>query len=54
LLARYVGPVAKILAERAASRAANEKALYLALAEHVQNPSERARFLRDAGYSQVN
>jgi serine/threonine protein kinase len=54
LLARYVGPVAKILAERAAARAANERALYVAIAEHVQNPAERARFLRDAGYPRSN
>ncbi len=54
LLARYVGPVAKILVERAAARAGNEKALYAMLAEHVQNPAERARFLRDAGYPQAN
>jgi serine/threonine protein kinase len=54
LLARHVGPVAKILAERAAPRAANEKALFLALAEHIQNPAERAQFLRDAGYPQIN
>jgi hypothetical protein len=50
LLARYLGPVAKILAERAAPRAASEQALYAALAEHLQNPAERARFLQDAGY----
>jgi serine/threonine protein kinase len=54
LLARYVGPVAKILAERAAAHSPSEKALYAALAEHVQNPAERAHFLRDAGYPQVN
>ena len=52
LLARYLGPVAKILAERAASRAASEQALYSALAEHLQDPAERARFLRDAGFPQ--
>jgi len=50
LLARYLGPVARILAERAAPRAASEQALYAALAEHLQNPAERARFLHDAGF----
>jgi serine/threonine protein kinase len=50
LLARYLGPVAKILAERAAPRAATEQALYATLAEHLQDPAERARFLRDAGF----
>ena len=54
LLARCVGPVAKILVERAAARVNDERALYGMLAEHVQNPSERSRFLRDAGYSQSN
>ncbi len=54
LITRYVGPVAKILVERAAARAENEKRLYGLLAEHVQNPAERARFLRDAGYPQAN
>jgi serine/threonine protein kinase len=52
LLARYLGPVSKILAERAAARAANEKALYGLLAEHLQNTAERSRFLSDAGYPQ--
>jgi serine/threonine protein kinase len=54
LLARYVGPVAKILVERAAARTENEKGLYGMLAEHVQNPAERTRFLRGAGYPQSN
>jgi serine/threonine protein kinase len=52
LLARYLGPVAKILAERAAPRATSEQALYATLAEHLQDPTERARFLRDAGFPQ--
>jgi serine/threonine protein kinase len=52
LLARYLGPVSKILVERAALRASNEKALYGMLAEHLQNAAERAQFLRDAGYLQ--
>src|SRR5262249_44204568 len=54
MLARYVGPVAKILVERAASRVADERSLYAALAEHVQKPAERVRFLRDAGYPQAD
>jgi serine/threonine protein kinase len=52
LLARYLGPVAKILAERAAPRAGSEQALYSTLSEHLQDPAERARFLREAGFPQ--
>jgi hypothetical protein len=52
LLARHLGPVSMILAERAAPRAQSEQALYALLAEHLKDPIERATFLRDAGYPQ--
>jgi serine/threonine protein kinase len=52
LLAHYLGPLAKIVVERSALRVATEEALYAELAEHLQNADERARFLRDAGFSQ--
>jgi hypothetical protein len=52
LLARYLGPVARILAERAAPRASSLKALYMSLAEHLKDDSERERFLKDAGFPQ--
>jgi hypothetical protein len=52
LLARYLGPVSRILAERSAPRATSEQGLYALLAEHLQDPAERARFLRDAGFPQ--
>jgi len=50
LLARHLGPVARILTERAAQRAYSLRALYFLLAEHLQNPAERARFLVEAGF----
>jgi hypothetical protein len=49
LLAWYIGPISKILTERAAKRAGSLQGLYLLLAEHLRN-GERARFLSDAGF----
>src|SRR5262249_27645951 len=40
-LARHVGPVARVLAERATQRADSLRGLYLMLAEHVHDPAER-------------
>ena len=50
LLARRLGPVARLLTERAAQRAKNLHDLYLILSEHLQDPAERLRFLTEAGY----
>ncbi len=50
LLARYLGPVSRVLTERAAQRADSPHALYLLLAEHLKDRTERSRFLRDAGF----
>ena len=50
LLARYLGPVSRVLTERAAQRADSLRALYCLLAEHLNDPAERARFLREAGF----
>ena len=50
LLARRVGPVARLLTERAAQRADSLRALYLILAEHLKDRAERARFLAEAGF----
>jgi len=47
-LARYIGPIAGVLAKRAARRADSLQALYLLLAEELDNKAERALFLRDA------
>jgi len=50
LLARHVGPLAGVLAKRAAPRATSLRTLYLLLAEHVENKKDRSRFLRDGGF----
>ena len=52
MLARYVGPIAGVLAKRTAPRADSARALYLLLAQHVETEADRARFLRDAGSSE--
>jgi serine/threonine-protein kinase len=49
LLARHVGPLAGVLAKRAAPRADSLRSLYLLLAEHVEK-KDRSRFLKDAGF----
>jgi serine/threonine protein kinase len=50
LLARYMGPISRVLTERAVSRADNLRSLYLILGEHLQDRAERARFLLEAGF----
>jgi len=49
LTARYLGPISRILTERAAQRADSLRGLYVILAGHLKE-SERAQFLHDAGY----
>ena len=49
LLARFVGPISRILTGRAVKRADNLRALYLILGEHLKG-AERARFLQEAGF----
>jgi hypothetical protein len=53
LLARHLGPIAGVLTRRAARRANSLRALYGLLAEHLENSTERARFLQDAGFSDL-
>jgi len=53
MLARYIGPISGVLAKRAAQQADSLRTLYLLLAEDVESPAERARFLRDAGFSDL-
>ena len=50
LLARYVGPMSRVLTERAAKRADSLQTLYLLLADHLKDRTERAKFLREAGF----
>jgi hypothetical protein len=48
LLARHVGPIAKIIMQKAATEARTPDDLCERLASHVSLPSERAAFLREA------
>jgi hypothetical protein len=48
ILARYVGPIASVLAKRTAGRARSTEELYLLLAERVED-SKRAQFLKECG-----
>ena len=50
LLARYMGPISRVLTERAVTRADNLRSLYLILGEHLKDGPERARFLAEAGF----
>src|ERR1700723_3397765 len=50
LFARYVGPISRVLTERAMTRADNLRSLYLILGEHLKDGPERARFLAEAGF----
>jgi len=45
-LAVYVGPMAKVLVNRAAKNARNVAELYQALASEIETPSDREKFLR--------
>ncbi|HXQ15613.1 MAG TPA: serine/threonine-protein kinase [Caulobacteraceae bacterium] len=44
-LTYYIGPIAKVLVKRAAASATSTAALREALAQHLEQPSERATFL---------
>ena len=48
LLARYMGPIATVLTQRAAQTAADEAHLYSMLAEKLTDKDERERFLKEA------
>jgi eukaryotic-like serine/threonine-protein kinase len=52
-LTRYLGPIARVLTERAAQRANSIRELYLILAEHLKDRTERARFLSEAGITET-
>jgi serine/threonine-protein kinase len=49
LLARYLGPIASLLARKAAQTAVDEAQLYAMLADKVTDLAERERFIKDAG-----
>jgi hypothetical protein len=48
-LAKYLGPISRVLTERAARQADSLRTLYLMLSEHLANKDERARFLQESG-----
>jgi eukaryotic-like serine/threonine-protein kinase len=48
-LAAHLGPIATVLARKDAKRVATLKDFYGLLAEHVANPADRERFLKEAG-----
>jgi hypothetical protein len=48
-LAAHLGPIATVLARKEAKRAATLRNFYELLAVHVANPTERERFLKEAG-----
>jgi hypothetical protein len=50
LLALYLGPISRILTERAARRSDSLCGLYMILADHLKDNSERTQFLREAGF----
>jgi len=49
-LARYLGPIAKVIAKKTPGRPTDLRAYYRQLAENINDPADRARFLKDAGY----
>jgi serine/threonine-protein kinase len=45
-LTQFVGPIARVLVRRAAANASSVEVLWQALATHIEQPAERAAFLR--------
>jgi serine/threonine-protein kinase len=48
-LAVYLGPIAKVVAKRAATQASSRRHFHQLLAENLADPKERAKFLSDVG-----
>jgi serine/threonine-protein kinase len=48
-LTTYIGPIAKVVAKRAATQATSRHHFHQLLAEKLTDPKERARFLHDVG-----
>ena len=49
-LAPFVGPIAKVMAKKAAAQGGDLRILYQRLAENLADPKERTEFLRKSGY----
>jgi serine/threonine-protein kinase len=45
-LARFIGPIASVIVRRTAPKAASPAALWELLATHIENPTDRAKFLK--------
>jgi len=48
-LTHYIGPIAKVVAKRAATQATSRRHFHQLLAEKLTDPKERARFLHEVG-----
>ncbi|HSB49697.1 MAG TPA: serine/threonine-protein kinase [Burkholderiales bacterium] len=48
-LSAYMGPIAKVVAKRAAAQSSSRRHFHTLLAESITDPKERARFLKDVG-----
>jgi len=49
LLAGYLGPIAKVVAKKAAAQAGSRRHFHMLLAESLVNAAERTKFLHDVG-----
>jgi serine/threonine-protein kinase len=49
-LATYVGPIAKVLAKKAAAQAKDPRQFHILLADNITSDSDRSRFLQDSGF----
>lgn len=49
-LARYLGPIARVIAKKTPGRPSDLRAYYRQLAQNISDPIDRGRFLKDAGY----
>jgi serine/threonine-protein kinase len=47
-LAHYIGPMAKLLVDRAAAKTKTSEALYQMLAAEIHSPVEREKFLKSS------
>lgn len=49
LLTEYIGPIAKVVAKRAAVAGISRREFYAKVVQHLETDAQRERFLRDAG-----
>jgi len=51
LLTPYIGPIARVVAKRAATPGGSRQDFFVEVSRNLETPSQRERFLRDAGAS---